>query len=92
MAYNTPQTASTKSCKVIMVGAPKSGKTALLARYNDLDFEPLYIPTSAGDFSVKDVKVNGTAVSAQIWDLGGSGILGKSFLRNTNGVILVVDL
>jgi len=92
MAYNTPQTASTKSCKVIMVGAPKSGKTALLARYNDLDFEPLYIPTSAGDFSVKDVKVNGAAVSAQIWDLGGSGILGKSFLRNTNGVILVVDL
>ena len=94
MAYNTPNSTqiTTKSCKVIMVGAPKAGKTALLSRYNDLDFEPLYIPTSAGDFSVKDVKVGGTPVSAQIWDLGGSGILGKSFLRNTNGVILVVDL
>ena len=75
-----------------MVGAPKVGKTALLSRYKDLDFDPLYMPTSAGDFSVKDVKIDSTAISAQIWDLGGSGILGKSFLRGTNGVILVVDL
>ena len=81
-----------KSVKVIMVGAPKVGKTALLQRYNELDFDPLYMPTSAGDFSVKDVKIDGTTVSAQIWDLGGSGILGKSFLRGTHGVILVVDM
>ena len=77
-----------KTCKVIMVGAPKVGKTALLSRYNDLDFDPMYMPTSAGDFSVKDVKIDSTAISAQIWDLGGSGILGKSFLRGTNVVIL----
>jgi small GTP-binding protein len=80
------------SVKVIMVGAPKAGKTALLQRYNELDFEPLYIPTSAGDFSVKDVKIDSVEISAQIWDIGGSGVLGKSFLRGTHGVILTVDL
>jgi small GTP-binding protein len=84
--------ATKSSVKVIMVGAPKAGKTALLQRYNELDFEPLYIPTSAGDFSVKDVKIDSVEISAQIWDIGGSGVLGKSFLRGTHGVILTVDL
>ena len=84
--------ATKRNVRVIMVGAPKVGKTALLQRYNDLDFEPLYIPTSAGDFSVKDIKIDSDDVSAQIWDIGGCGVLGKSFLRGTHGVILTIDL
>ena len=81
-----------RGLKVIMVGAPKVGKTALLQRYNDLEFDPLYTPTIAGDFTVKTIEIDAIDVKCQIWDLGGSGILGKSFLRGTNGVILVVDV
>ena len=85
-------TQSERIVKVIMVGAPKAGKSSLMRRYDDLEFDPTYIPTTAGDFTAKCVDVDDVAVSFQIWDVGGSGVLGKSFLRGTHGVLLVADV
>ena len=78
--------------KIIMVGAPKSGKSSLMNCYNDLDFDSSYFPTSAGDFTAKEIEIDKKDISAQIWDVGGAGILGKSFLRGTHGVLLVADM
>ena len=78
--------------KIIMVGAPKSGKSSLMNCYNDLDFDSSYVPTSAGDFTAKEIEIDKKDISAQIWDVGGAGILGKSFLRGTHGVLLVADM
>lgn len=82
--------------KVLVVGSPEVGKTSLLQVYNGLDFDPLYTHTAASDFSVKDVSIMTSSgqrdVSTQIWDIGGRGTMGRSFLRNTNAVVLVVDL
>lgn len=85
MASNNP------TVKVVMVGAPKTGKSCLMKTYDELDFNPFYEPTAAGDFSAKDVTIDSVVVSAQIWDTGGSGMLGKSFFRGTNGLLIVVD-
>jgi small GTP-binding protein len=78
--------------KIIIVGSTEVGKSCLMERYNDLDFEESYVPTSSGDFFVKEIEVDDTAVSAQIWGLGSTGALGKSLLRGTHGVILVADI
>ena len=78
--------------KIIMVGAPRSGKSCLINRYNDIEFDPNYEPTVAGDFTAKEIGIDNKNISAQIWDVGGSGALGKSFLRGTHGVLLVADI
>ena len=86
------ESAAARIVKVIMVGAPKAGKSSLMRCYDDLEFDPVYVPTTAGDFTAKQVEIDGVEVSFQIWDVGGSGVLGKSFLRGTHGVLLVADI
>ena len=78
--------------KVVIVGAPKTGKSSLMRSYDYLDFDPSYSPTTTGDFTAKTVEIGSVEISYQIWDVGGSGLLGRSFLRGTNGMILVADL
>jgi small GTP-binding protein len=78
--------------KIIMVGAPRAGKSCLMNKYNDIEFDSAYNPTVAGDFTAKEIEIDNTNISAQIWDVGGSGVLGKSFLRGTHGVLLVADM
>lgn len=78
--------------KVVIVGAPKTGKSSLMRSYDDLDFDSSYVPTITGDFTAKSVEIGGVEVSYQIWDVGGSGLLGRSFLRGTHGMLLVADL
>mmetsp|Transcript_18883 Transcript_18883/g.18197 ORF Transcript_18883/g.18197 Transcript_18883/m.18197 type:complete len:517 (+) Transcript_18883:283-1833(+) len=77
--------------KIIIVGSTEVGKSCLMERYNDLDFEESYVPTF-GDFFVKEIELDDTAVSAKIWDLGSTLALGTTFLRGTHGVILVADI
>jgi small GTP-binding protein len=77
--------------KIIIVGSTEVGKSCLMERYNDLDFEESYVPTF-GDFFMKEIELDDTAVSAKIWDLGSTLALGTTFLRGTHGVILVADI
>lgn len=86
------ESAGSRVVKIIMVGAPRSGKSCLMNKYNDIEFDPVYDPTIAGDFTAKEIEIDNANISAQIWDVGGSGVLGKSFLRGTHGVLLVADM
>ena len=78
--------------KILIVGGPEVGKTALLGRFNGEDFDPLYTPTHSHDFKVKDLVSGHQEVAAQIWDIGQTASLNKSFLRGTHAVMLVVDV
>lgn len=78
--------------KILVVGGPEVGKTALLSCFNGEDFDPLYTPTVHSDFKVKDVTVGSSQYDANIWDIGGIGFMSRSFLRGTQAVVLVVDL
>ena len=82
----------TRTMKIVIIGAPKSGKSSLMHSYNDLDFDPAYVPTVRSDFTAKEIEIDNTVISAQIWDFGGSAVTGTSLLRGTQGVLLVADM
>ena len=83
---------ATRTMKIVIIGAPKSGKSSLMHSYNDLDFDPAYVPTVRSDFTAKEIEIDNTLISAQIWDFGGSAVTGTSLLRGTQGVLLVADM
>ena len=82
-----------RTCKLLLVGPPCAGKSSLLQAYNGADFDAyeIYRPTTSSDFSVKDVRVCDVEICLQVWDVGGNS-MGRSFLRGSNAVVLVVDL
>jgi Ras-related protein Rab-7A len=81
-----------RTLKILVLGSSEVGKTSLLNVYNGVDFLSEYQPTLQSDFSVRDVVIGDSEISAQIWDIGGNGTMGRSFLRGTHGIILVVDI
>ena len=78
--------------KVLVVGGPETGKTCLLQSFNGGVFDEMYVSTVKSDLVVKELKIGNMDVSAQLWDIGGSSPMGKSFLRGTHAVLLVADL
>jgi small GTP-binding protein len=60
-----------KSLKVLLVGAPETGKTSLLRRFTGTEMDSEYIPTLNSDLVVKNVTIGGKEISAQIWDMAG---------------------
>jgi small GTP-binding protein len=86
-------TSEKKTCKLLLVGPPCAGKSSLLQAYNgaDLDAYGVYRPTTSSDFTVKDVRICDIDICLQVWDVGGNS-MGRSFLRGSNAVVLVVDL
>jgi GTPase SAR1 family protein len=100
-------TNTNKVLKILIAGGAQVGKTALLRNFNGLEFQTAYTPTVNSDFSVKNVSVQNAAliggngqqqpsqggdnICVQLWDIGATSSMGKSFFRNTNGVVFVID-
>ena len=66
--------------KILMVGDSGVGKTSLLLRFADDDFEPTFLSTIGIDFvkilsqvfqKMKKIKFNGKRVKLQCWDTAG---------------------
>lgn len=57
--------------KVIILGNTGVGKTSLLNQYISKQFSSLYKATIGADFLCKDIIVDETRVSLQIWDTAG---------------------
>lgn len=81
----------TKNFKILLIGANGSGKSTLIKQLNDEELPKEYKPSSASEFTVKNIMFEGYDVTLQLWDIVGDN-LSKSFLRGTNGIILVTDL
>ncbi|XP_003387405.2 PREDICTED: ras-related protein Rab-34-like [Amphimedon queenslandica] len=86
---------SSKSTKVIIIGAPGIGKTSLLLRYCQDSFESNYKSTIGVDFEVEKCSVLGQSLTLQLWDTAGAerfkGVT-TSYFRGANVVVLVFDL
>jgi Ras-related protein Rab-1A len=57
--------------KVVIVGNSAVGKSSLLLRFADNNFNEKYITTIGVDFRFKTVEVGGKSVKFQIWDTAG---------------------
>ena len=81
--------------KLTIIGDSDVGKTTLIYRYTDNNFNEEISPTVGLDNKVKKLKIQGLQAKIQIWDTAGQekyDSLTKQLYNNTDGVILVFDL
>ena len=57
--------------KIVVVGDPAVGKTSIVRRFADDQFEESYIHTIGADFNVKVVKLGDKEIILTVWDIGG---------------------
>lgn len=81
--------------KVLILGDPSVGKTAILNQFVDREFSTKYKPTIGADFLSKQIEVDGKFYTLQIWDTAGQDryqSLGSTFYRGADLCIIVYDI
>lgn len=81
--------------EVLMVGDSGAGKSCLLLRFTDNTFSTEFISTIGVDFKVKEIEIDGKAVTLQMWDTAGQERfrnITQSYYRGSNGVVVVFDI
>ena len=85
------------TCKVVLVGDPGVGKTCIIQRYVNNNFDPNTESTTASTYTYKkiDYKEFNKSISFDIWDTAGQELyraLAKNFYLNAAIGILVYDV
>uniref|UniRef100_A0A8C4S7U6 small monomeric GTPase n=1 Tax=Erpetoichthys calabaricus TaxID=27687 RepID=A0A8C4S7U6_ERPCA len=57
--------------KLLLIGDSGVGKTCLIIRFAEDNFNSTYISTIGIDFKVKTVEVDGKKIKLQVWDTAG---------------------
>eukprot|EP01095_Lingulamoeba_sp_RSL-Kostka_P005503 TRINITY_DN1683_c0_g1_i1.p1 TRINITY_DN1683_c0_g1~~TRINITY_DN1683_c0_g1_i1.p1 ORF type:complete len:207 (-),score=73.36 TRINITY_DN1683_c0_g1_i1:262-882(-) len=81
--------------KLLLIGDSGVGKSCILVRFVDDEFEEDQVCTIGVDFKVKMINMQGKKINLTIWDTAGQEkfrSLTSSYYRGTNGIILVYDV
>jgi len=81
--------------KILIIGESGVGKSSLLLRFTDDQFDPEQEATIGVDFKVKVMDIQGNKVKLAIWDTAGQErfrTLTPSYYRGAQGAILVYDI
>lgn len=81
--------------KILLVGDAGSGKSALINRYIDGEYNDNYYNTIGIDFKIKTFEINNKKIKINIWDTAGQEkfkSLVTSYYRNSDVIILVFDI
>ena len=81
--------------KVIFVGDEAVGKTSIINRYVNDEFQANYEATVGVDFLTKFAFKNDTKVKLQVWDTAGQErfrSLIPSYIRNTHAAFICYDI
>jgi len=81
--------------KSIIIGDSSVGKSSLLYRYIDQDWNPHYVATIGVDFKVMSFERNQKVVKLQLWDTAGQErfrTITHTYYRGAHGVMLVFDV
>ncbi|XP_063724702.1 ras-related protein Rab-18A-like [Symsagittifera roscoffensis] len=81
--------------KLLIIGDSGVGKSSLLLRFTDDNFDPDHAATIGVDFKVTTLTVNGNSSKLAIWDTAGQErfrTLTPSYYRGAQGCILVYDV
>ena len=81
--------------KVIILGDSGVGKTSLMNMYVNRKFSSIYKATIGADFLTKEVTINNTEATLQIWDTAGNErfqSLGVAFYRGADCCVLCYDV
>lgn len=81
--------------KLLVVGESGVGKTCMLLRFADNQFDENFLSTIGVDFKVKEIVCDEKKVKLQIWDSAGQERfrnITSSYYRNCSGIIIVYDI
>lgn len=81
--------------KILIIGESGVGKSSLLLRFTENNFDPEQTLTIGVDFKTKKLTVDGNTVKLAIWDTAGQErfrTLTPSYYRDAQGAILVFDV
>ena len=81
--------------KIIVLGDYAVGKTTLVLRYTERQFQEMYLPTIGVQFSVKELQYHGEKVEFTIWDIAGQPqfyMLHRPYFNGADGMMLVYDI
>ncbi|KAM9852094.1 protein ENTREP3 [Aulostomus maculatus] len=81
--------------KLLLIGDSGVGKTCLIIRFAEDNFNSTYISTIGIDFKVKTIDVDGKKVKLQVWDTAGQErfkTITTAYYRGAMGIILVYDI
>jgi len=81
--------------KITIIGDSGVGKSSILLRFTDDDFEEGQPCTIGVDFKTTIMKLDGKRINLSIWDTAGQEkfrSLTSSYYRGTHGIILVYDV
>lgn len=81
--------------KIIIIGEQAVGKSSIIMRYVDQDFDLNMIGTAGVDFRKKLINIDGNEIKLMIFDTAGQQrfrSITKNFYRECKGVILVYDV
>jgi len=81
--------------KAIIIGDSGVGKSSLLYRFSDGDWNPHYVATIGVDFKTMTFDKAGKIVRLQLWDTAGQDrfrTVTRTFYRGIHGCVLVFDV
>lgn len=81
--------------RLLMLGDSGVGKTSMLRRFTESEFESSHISTIGVDFKMKTLEIDGVKVRVQIWDTAGQEryqTITKQYYRRAQGIIFVYDI
>ncbi|KAJ8951893.1 hypothetical protein NQ318_019871 [Aromia moschata] len=81
--------------KILIIGESGVGKSSLLLRFTEDNFDPEQTLTIGVDFKTKKLNIDGNTVKLAIWDTAGQErfrTLTPSYYRDAQGAILVFDV
>jgi len=81
--------------KTVVVGDSGVGKSCLLKRFADNEFDDSYVSTIGVDFAIKTIDMQGKVAKLQLWDTAGQerfqGIT-TSYYRGAHAIMVVCDV
>lgn len=81
--------------KILLIGDSGVGKTCILCRFANNEFNRSHISTIGIDFKMKTVVVGGKRIRVQMWDTAGQEryeTITTQYYRRAQGIILVYDI
>jgi len=88
-------TTEPQTLRLLVIGDSAVGKSSLLLRWSNDQFNPSHITTIGIDFKVRTIEIRGKPVKLQVWDTAGQDrfkAITVSYFRGAMGILLCYDL